>query len=210
MNIAVETEGRRHRLKAATNATHERLDARIMASGAFSSRERYGQFVLVQHGFHRDIDALYSNAVLDGLLPDLAGRRRFGQICQDLDDLGLHAPAADAPPAFTGTDADLPTALGWLYVAEGSNLGAAFLLVAAERLGLSETFGARHLAPAPGGRGLHWRTFTAALDAISLTVAEDDRVIAGADAAFARVNALVEQRMSPATDAANKQSRETV
>ena len=210
MNIAVETEGRRHRLKAATNATHERLDARIMASGAFASRERYGQFVLVQHGFHRDIDALYSNAALDGLLPDLAGRRRFGQICQDLDDLGLHAPAADAPPAFTGTDADLPTALGWLYVAEGSNLGAAFLLVAAERLGLSETFGARHLAPAPGGRGLHWRTFTAALDAISLTAAEDDRVIAGADAAFARVNALVEQRMSPATDAANEQSRETV
>jgi heme oxygenase (biliverdin-IX-beta and delta-forming) len=210
MNIVVETEGRRHRLKAATNATHERLDARIMASGAFSSRERYGQFVLVQHGFHRDIDALYSNAALDGLLPDLAGRRRFGQICQDLDDLGLHAPAADAPPAFTGTDADLSTALGWLYVAEGSNLGAAFLLVAAERLGFSETFGARHLAPAPGGRGLHWRTFTAALDAVDLSAEEEHRVVAGADAAFARVRALVGELLALSAEDSHEEAKQAV
>jgi protein TonB len=54
--------------------------------------------------------------------------------------------------------------MGWLYVAEGSNLGAAFLLKEAVKLNLSGSFGARHLAGAPEGRGLHWRTFTAALD----------------------------------------------
>ena len=81
---------------------------------------------------------------------------------------------------------------GWLYVAEGSNLGAAFLLKEAIRLELSETFGARHLAGAPEGRGLHWRTFTAALDSIALSQAEEDRVIAGAEAAFRRVQGLVD------------------
>ncbi len=100
MNIAVETDGRRHRLKAATNATHERLDARIMASGAFSSREGYGRFALMQHGFHRDINALYSDAALDRLLPDLAGRRRLGQIAQDLADLGSR-PGRGRLPLFS-------------------------------------------------------------------------------------------------------------
>jgi heme oxygenase len=194
MNVLVEVPGRAKRLKAATERAHGRLDKRIMEADPFAGRERYGQFVKVQHEFHRDIDTLYENAELDSLLPDLVGRRRLPLIARDLDDLGLDAPAPDRPPVFAGT-ADIPTALGWLYVAEGSNLGAAFLLKDAAKLGLGETLGARHLAAAPEGRGLHWRTFTAALDTVELSDAEEQRVIAGAVAAFERVQGLVELLM---------------
>lgn len=183
---------RSKRLKAATGDTHERLDKSIMAGEPFASRERYALFVKVQHAFHREIDALYDNARLDGMLPDLQGRRRLGQIGQDLTDLGFEIPSYDGKPEFgAGAGADLPTALGWLYVAEGSNLGAAFLLKDALKLGLTEEFGARHLAGAPEGRGLHWRTFTAALDAVDLSDEEEARVVAGAEAAFNRVHGLV-------------------
>lgn len=176
---------------------HERLDKSIMMHKAFESRARYGLFVKVQHQFHREIDALYANQVLDKLLPDLWGRRRFDLIERDLVDLRVTVPSLDAPPAFaSSTEADLPTALGWLYVAEGSNLGAAFLLNEARKLGLSETFGARHLAGAPEGRGLHWKTFTVALDGVSLTGPEEERVIAGARAAFACVQRLVNEVFS--------------
>lgn len=185
---AGETPSRSKRLKAATNENHQRLDKSIMAHEPFSSRERYAIFVKVQHQFHREIDGLYSDPVLDKLLPDLAGRRRFDLIEQDLRDLGISAPVSGTAPAFTkGAAVDLPTALGWLYVAEGSNLGAAFLLKEAKKLGLWETNGARHLAAAPEGRGLHWKTFTAALDGIDVDAAEEARVIEGAKAAFARV-----------------------
>lgn len=183
---------RSKRLKARTTGTHERLDQSIMAGDPFASRERYALFVEVQYQFHRDIDALYDVAALDALLPDLQGRRRFGLVGQDLIDLGADLPAADGSPAFSaGEDVDLPTALGWLYVAEGSNLGAAFLLKEALKLGLSDQLGARHLAGAPEGRGLHWRSFTAALDEIELTDAEEERVVAGAETAFRRVHELV-------------------
>lgn len=193
-NAGGELSGRAKRLKEATHQTHERLDKSIMAHRPFESRERYALFVKVQRQFHREIDALYANATLDRLLPDLQGRRRFDLIEQDLADLGMAALPSNASPAFAkGADADLPTALGWLYVAEGSNLGAAFLLKAAERLGLSESFGARHLAAAPEGRGLHWKTFTAALDGVSLTGPEEERVVEGAHAAFARVQGLVDE-----------------
>ena len=173
-NANGELSGRAKRLKEATHSTHDRLDKSIMTHKPFESRERYTLFVKVQHQFHREIDALYADPALDKLLPDLAGRRRFDLIEQDLADLGATAVAPKAPPVFaSGSDADLPTALGWLYVAEGSNLGAAFLLKEARKLDLSETFGARHLAASPEGRGLHWKTFTAALDGIRLNGPEE-------------------------------------
>lgn len=185
---------RSKRLKAATNATHDRLDQAIMGHEPFASRERYGLFVKVQHAFHREIDALYEVPALDALLPDLEGRRRLSRIGQDLADLGFPPPAYDRDPVFrTGAAVDLPTALGWLYVAEGSNLGAAFLLKEALKLGLTEEFGAWHLAGAPEGRGLHWRTFTAALDEVALSDHDEARVVAGAETAFRRVHGLVDE-----------------
>ncbi len=192
---------RSKRLKAATHETHDRLDKAIMAGEPFASRERYGLFVKVQHAFHREIDALYDDPALDALLPDLKGRRRLPLIEQDLVDLDAATLSFSEPPAFAaGVALDLPTALGWLYVAEGSNMGAAFLLKwAKERLGLIEEFGARHLAGAPEGRGLHWRTFTAALDAVSLSEEDEARVVAGAEAAFRRVLGLVEEMFAPAS-----------
>jgi heme oxygenase (biliverdin-IX-beta and delta-forming) len=200
MNTLVAAPSRAKDLRAATSAAHERLDGRIMAAKPFQDRARYGRFLLVQHGFHREIDALYANPVLDRLLPDLAGRRRLPLIGSDLGDLGIDVPVIDAPAQF-GADIDLPTALGWLYVAEGSNLGAAFLLKEAAKLGLSETHGARHLAAAPEGRGLHWRTFTAALDTVELSGAEDERVVAAGVAAFDHVHHLVATLMPLAPDA---------
>lgn len=187
-------ESRAKRLKELTNETHDRLDKSIMAGEPFSSRERYARFLKVQHGFHREIDALYFDPTLDRMLPDLAGRRRFDLVTQDLADLGITPDEPQGEPVFVrGAPVDIPTAAGWLYVAEGSNLGAAFLLKAAARLGLDEKLGARHLAAAPEGRGLHWKTFTAALDALDLTEADEARMTAGAEAAFRRVHALVGQ-----------------
>lgn len=191
-----ETPSRAKDLRAATHGAHDRLDKRIMSAAPFADRARYGRFLLVQHAFHRDIDALYDDAKLDSLLPDLPGRRRLGHIEADLTDLGIAIPSIETAPRFAaGAAVDLPAALGWLYVAEGSNLGAAFLLKEAVKLELNEGFGARHLAGAPEGRGLHWRTFTAALDAVDLSDAENERVITNAVAAFDRVRGLVDDLM---------------
>jgi len=186
--------GRAKRLKAATTETHDRLDKRIMAGEPFAAVSNYGRFLAVQHAFHRDIDALYDDAALAELVPDLAGRRRFEQIGQDMADLSLPLSEPAEAPRFAAGEIDVPTALGWLYVAEGSNLGAAFLFKMARALGLDENHGARHLAGHPDGRAQHWRSFTGALDQVALDEAEELRVIDGANAAFRRVHALVEQQ----------------
>jgi heme oxygenase len=187
--FSVDDGSRTRRLKAATNALHQRLDAAMMAREPFATRARYGLFLDVQNAFHRDVDAFYADARLAALLPGLRGRRRLPAIERDLADLGL--PVARTAPAADPAS-DVATALGWVYVAEGSNLGAAFLIKEARKLGLSEDFGARHLAAAPEGRGLSWRGFTEALDRIELDVGDEVRAVEGARAAFRRVQGLVD------------------
>lgn len=184
------------RLKALTHEVHDRLDRSIMATASFSSVEGYARFVQVQYLFHRDIEALYDDARLQALFPGLAGRKRLGLIAADLADLGVPLPAGESGRAFApGTPPDIATALGWLYVAEGSTMGAALLRKEAAKLGLSDDHGARHLAPAPEGPAAHWRAFTAQLDAAPLPPEEEERVSAGAHAAFARVQAHADSHL---------------
>lgn len=195
MTTDILEPSRAKRLKALTHETHNRLDTSIMAAASFASIEGYGRFVTVQYLFHRDIDALYDHAILKVILPGLAERRRLPLIAADLADLGLSLPGDGTPPAFPqGHAVDIPLALGWLYVTEGSNMGAALLRKEAAKIGLSDRHGARHLAPAAEGPAAHWRAFTAALDAVELTAEDEARAVAGANAAFSRVQVLVDAR----------------
>lgn len=189
VEVTLETEdSRTKRLKAATREAHARLDSRIMQAQPFADLDRYGSFLSMQYMFHRDLDALFFDQQLDIFLPDLAGRRRLTMIERDFADLGMSIPVLEEKPYFSlGQEITLPQGLGWLYVIEGSNLGAAFLLKYAAKIGLNEDFGARHLAGAPEGRGLHWRTFTATFDSVNLTDEEEQIAVAGAEDAFNRV-----------------------
>lgn len=186
-------QSRAKRLKASTHDTHDQLDQRIMSLEPFRDRDRYGRFLRAQYGFHREIDALYRRPELTALIPDLAERRRLDLIAQDIRDLGQTLPTFDTPPAFGEEPLDLAAAAGWLYVAEGSNLGAAFLLKAAAALELGPEFGARHLAAPPQGRGLHWREFVAALDGLPLDDVQEARAEDAAAQAFRRVRGLVDE-----------------
>lgn len=186
---------RSQRLKAATYSAHDRLDQRIMAAQPFASRARYACFLQVQRRFHADIDGFYRDPLLAGVVPDLAGRRRLAAIQTDLADLGMASAAAEPPVAIELRGDLLATGLGWLYVAEGSNLGAAILFKLARALELDEDFGARHLAGHPDGRARHWRSFTGVLDQLALAPEREAIVIAAACDAFDRVRGYVEQYM---------------
>ncbi|GAN70359.1 biliverdin-producing heme oxygenase [Acetobacter syzygii] len=168
------------RLKDATHTIHEDLDRGIMAQGLFSSADKYRNFVQLQYQFHRDINALYNHAQLIEIIPDLSARNRFAQVCQDMEDLGFSLP--DEPNPVDNKDAS--TAIGWLYVAEGSKLGANFLTKLAEKLGFTESFGARHLAADPAGRGPSWNAFKSAIDHAGFDPA---LAATGARAGFLRV-----------------------
>lgn len=167
-------------LKDRTRTTHDSVDNLVMSVNPFINTENYIKFLKLQSVFHLVVDTIYKDPVLNQKIPELADMARYDAVVQDLNDLN------SKPYQFTGKLVQ-PTgnkAIGWLYCAEGSNLGAAFLFKDAKKLEFNETFAARHLAPHPDGRGKHWREFVEYLNALDLDETAQNEAIQGAKDAF--------------------------
>ena len=181
---------RTQRLNLITQAPHAALDALVKSHAPFDSRESFARFVVAQYLFQAELQPLYNDPQLIALIPDLAERCRAHQARQDLADLDMQAPAG-LPGAVQHPS--IAEALGWIFVSEGSKLGAAFLIKRAAALGLSETFGARHLGEPAGGRAEGWKQFTRTLDGLILSAEEEVAAEQGAVAAFERFTVLLKQ-----------------
>ncbi|GAA08778.1 biliverdin-producing heme oxygenase [Acetobacter tropicalis] len=174
-------------LRQYTHAAHERLDHRMTGLDLFSSHERYTVFLVVQYLFHRDVSDLYARADVAALVPDMDSRNRLELVERDMQDLCVPYPMVRRNPPVAGS---VSAAIGWLYVAEGSKLGANILAKRAQDMGLTESFGARHLAPDAQGRAYGWQSFKAAVDHAPLDTAI---CISHAEAAFERVTQYLDR-----------------
>ncbi|MBA1379909.1 biliverdin-producing heme oxygenase [Pseudomonas brassicacearum] len=181
---------RSQRLNQITHEPHGKLDALVKAHAPFETQASYARFVVAQYQFQSELVALYNDAQLTALVADLPARCRAEAAKADLADLDTEVPASVAGAVKNPTQAE---ALGWLFVSEGSKLGAAFLIKRAVALGMNETFGARHLAEPAGGRAEGWKTFTRTLDELPFTEQQEAEADQGALAAFNRFTVLLEQ-----------------
>lgn len=182
---------RSQRLNQLTHEPHSRLDAAVKAHDPFGSRERFARFVAAQYLFQYDLEHLYRDPAVQAVIADLPKRCRVEQARLDLIDLQLPLPQTDE--TIREQQHGIGAALGWLFVSEGSKLGAAFLLKRMPALGLSETFGARHLGEPEGGRAQGWKNFVAALDQLELDAEQERQAEAAAIAAFNRFTLHLER-----------------
>ena len=190
---------RSQRLNQITTEPHTRLDALVKAHAPFETQPNFARFVVAQYLFQSELVALYNDAELIKIVPDLAERCRADAARLDLADLGTDVPAPVPGAVQNPSNAE---ALGWLFVSEGSKLGAAFLIKRAVGLGLSETFGARHLGEPAGGRAEGWKRFTRTLDGLEFSAEEEADVEKGAIHAFMRFTVLLEQAYATAPELA--------
>ena len=180
---------RSQRLNQITNEPHQKLDALVKAHKPFDDVASFARFVVAQYLFQSELKALYTDPALKQIVPDLPERCRAEQAKADLADLNTEVPAPVAGAVNAPSKAE---ALGWIFVSEGSKLGAAFLIKRAVGLGLSDTFGARHLGEPAGGRAEGWKSFIRTLDGLELTAEEEADLDKGAVAAFERFTVLLE------------------
>ena len=160
------------RLKQATSSEHDRMETLMQQSGAFESKENYAQFTLSQYYFQKDVEHLYLDPKVQQLIPDLDVRGRSEAAFQDLKDLGVQPQQQIIATETVG----FPESLGWIYVSEGSTLGAAFLFKEAQaRFGFNAEFAARNLAAYPEGRAVVWKRFKQTLDEANFTEHEKMR-----------------------------------
>ncbi|MDO4640636.1 MAG: biliverdin-producing heme oxygenase [Neisseria sp.] len=178
------------RLKEENLTTHDSVDHLVMSVDPFGNNENYVKFLKLQSVFHKIVDPIYHDAALNKIIPHLAEMARYNDVLKDLQDLNDEPfTPKGALPAPSGNKA-----IGWLYCAEGSNLGAAFLLKDAQKkLSFTTEHGARHLAPHVDGRGKHWRGFVEYLNDLNLSQADQDEAIQGAKEAFAYYKVILRE-----------------
>ena len=165
---------RRSRLREATSQAHASLDHLI---GPFESVADYGCYARGLHAFRIPLEAKL--AAVDW--PDIFAQWRpqlIGHaLREDLLDLKLTPSiGADAPLSLQ----TIESLLGALYVLEGSALGAKILFRRAQAIGLSENFGARHLALQSAAD--NWRTFLVIFEQGSAV--DFENVVAASNAIF--------------------------
>ncbi len=187
---ASEKTLRSQRLNQITHEPHSKLDALVKAHAPFETRASFARFVVAQYLFQAELVELYNDAELTAIVPDLPARCRAEAARADLADLDTEVPP---PVAGALKNPNKARALGWIFVSEGSKLGAAFLIKRAVALELSESFGARHLAEPQGGRAEGWKSFVRTLDALPFTAEEEAEVEQGALDAFNRFTVLLER-----------------
>lgn len=163
------TETLRSALRARTAPRHDELDRAV---GHFANLASYGDFTRSTYRFRHAVEAAMAAAPAGWEIDPIAALA-----AQDMVDLALPLPPVDTAAPAIATPAER---LGVAYVLEGSSLGARMLVREAQRLGLSEDFGARHLARQAGDHE-RWRRFMAELET---TTASPEEVIAAAEATF--------------------------
>ncbi len=189
---------RSQRLVHITHGPHQRLDKAVKAHAPFETLTSYTCFLSAQYLFQHELKALYTEPQLVTLIADLPQRCRAEEVMADLID--LDTPIPDPMPGAV-SNPSMAQALGWLFVSEGSKLGAAFLIKRAAALNLSETFGARHLGEPIGGRAEGWKRFIRILDQLPLNEEQECQLDQGAIAAFERFNELLQHAYTSAGQA---------
>ncbi|MGQ8917102.1 biliverdin-producing heme oxygenase [Pseudomonas lundensis] len=181
---------RSKRLTLATRETHDTLGDKVMGHDPFGNLANYTHFATAQYLFLTELAALHTDPRLTRHIPDLPERCRAELAKADLLDLGVELPT---PVPGAVHNPSMAQALGWVFVSEGSKLGAGVLIKQARALGLSEEHGARHMGEPAVGRGRNWKSFIEMLDAIELTPEEDAELEQAANDAFNRFTFLLEQ-----------------
>ncbi|OJW05741.1 MAG: hypothetical protein BGO49_26940 [Planctomycetales bacterium 71-10] len=180
------------RLKEATRPRHEAVEARLGLLRLTSTMEGYVLALRRFYGLHRAAEAAFARvAGWDAVGIDPDERRKTPLLEADLIRLGLTPAEVAALPACPALPpiVDLPTALGAMYVLEGSTLGGRYITKAVRaKLGLTPGDGCSYFASYGDRVGPMWKAFGAAVDAFAADDAAREAVERSADATFAAVD----------------------
>lgn len=114
-------------LKQTTHEAHIRLEKRIVTHiKSMSAPDEYLGLLYAYHAFIHPLEQAIARQVLPDHLPDIGQRMRAGKILDDIRTLGGD-PTSSGETATIPDINDLPSAVGALYVLEGSTMGGPYI-----------------------------------------------------------------------------------
>jgi heme oxygenase len=188
------------RLRAETRELHEDLEAAVDIERELASVHRYAAYLGRLWSLHASIERAMAQFDFSPLGFEYR-RCRSRDLEADMTHLGIKVrPGEIAPPPARVQCLD--SALGCIYVVEGSALGArAILPLIKARLGLTPRAGASFFVGFDEEGKAVWRACLAALQGIEGDGARADRVIAGAVSTFLTFRQWLPARLTSSSEA---------
>jgi heme oxygenase (biliverdin-IX-beta and delta-forming) len=180
------TVGLHRRLREATQRLHQELERAIDIENQISSHRRYAAYLTRLWLLYSSTEDALRSIDFRPLGFDYRMQRRSQLIENDLSTFGFDSAALrDVPRLHAPVGNAIESALGCVYVLEGSALGARALASRVEaRLGLSKSHGASFFCGyGEEGRSI-WRPLLASLDAIDPYSPQAEQVIESAKDTF--------------------------
>ncbi|QTN05680.1 hypothetical protein GTN27_21270 [Ochrobactrum sp. EEELCW01] len=166
---------RRWDLKAATAPYHERIDRLGSLYGMFNSLDAYRKYLEATWRSRLALETSLDGSDLRRVFSDWDNHKIQSELKMDYADLSDGEELKKPELQFdAGAPVDLPSAIGTLYVLEGSALGATLLIQRARLLGLGAGYGARHLAKQVGNLA-GWKKTVSLLETMSLDKKDEER-----------------------------------
>ena len=187
---AREAEQFLQRLRQSTASQHRRLEEspvslRLMQDDL--SLQDYISYLLRMKSV-----IFYSEQIiypqLDGLLADLAERKKLHWIEADLIALGADPASMEYQPGFF-SEATTGFYLGFAYVIEGSTLGGRVLYKQVQkRLGITNSLGASFFYGYGPDTGTKWKIFLETVGDFAVAAKAETQIISGARRAFETIH----------------------
>lgn len=173
-------------LKSATAGHHARVEAAMPSLDQLATPAGYAAALRALHGFHAAWEPAIWRAPGLAETGVLRGRRKLPLLERDLRALGVlpgpAAPAARVP--------DAAAALGALYVLEGATLGGRVIhRRVAGPLGITPARGGAYYHGYGAETGPRWKAFGEAAARFAEETGSEPRVVQGAVACFAALEA---------------------
>lgn len=154
-------EDRRFALKRATSEAHDRVESVVRGAGMFETLEGFRRYLAATFEMRARYEQLLDLNHAERVWADYPRRKIASLVARDIEDLGGVAIEHEQDEQKMYSAGEL---LGVMYVLEGSALGARILVKSVADMGLSASFGARHLFAQADDRGA-WRSFIKAMSA---------------------------------------------
>lgn len=172
------------KLRLSTSPLHKQLESVPLSQVIVSPEitvQKYAEYLLVMEGIVKDVEEkVYP--VISNFISDIDERKKLSSIQDDLKVLGFSV--LNETIAFDA-DFEIPSALGIVYVMEGSTLGGRVILKNIEKqLGFNADNGAKYFSGYKENTGSLWKSFL--FDMVQYEQQHDcgDAIIEGANFAF--------------------------
>lgn len=171
----------RDKIKEATKSAHQQLEALVVKRlKAIRNNADYADLLKHFYAYFSKVERAIAPFITAELMPDYTLRRNASYLKKDIEALG--STTNELPPAQAPVITNTLSALGALYVMEGSIMGGRVIIQILEKAGVTE--GVSFFSGYGEATAQMWQRFTDVLNSHASTESEEVQAIDAANVTF--------------------------